>query len=175
MQLSVKKFDLACLAGLVLIAFLGVMYTLRTASASRTRTARLNQAYQEQVARLQEAQSVRDNLNRILKSNEQALTVLQERIPDSRGIGEFLARLDKLTATHKVGIDEITPATPTTESLFTKTPLSFSCRGAFAHLHAVLYDLEHLDQLVQVDRITIERDSLSQDCKMNATCSVYGL
>lgn len=173
MTFSVRQFDVACLIGLFALTLLGGAATVQTAVVKNRRVARRNAALAAQLAAAQQAESVRDRLNSIMHADEAALESLRARLPESRGIGAFLARLDAIMDRHQVDLGEVTPGRPVREELFTQTSLSFSCRGTFASLHAVLYDLEHLDQLVRVTRVSISRGSLSEDCEMSVQCRVY--
>ena len=172
--MGIRTIDVACLAGLLALALGGGLAGVRSARTKAESVDRQNKAVEVRLAELKQARSVLGVFDRALRSNQTSLEALRERLPQSRGIGDFLADMDRLMTRNKVSLSNVTPGAPVAEELCTRRPLNFSCRGTFANLHAVLYGLERMSRLVRVDQVSISRDSLSSDCEMNASCSVYG-
>jgi len=171
---SVQTLDLACVAGLVAFALVGGYVTVRSASSTAHRVEQRNQAVEARLAELKRAQAALDQLDVALRANQSALETLRKRLPESQGIGQFLAGLDAMMARNDVTLRNVTPGNPIAEELCTRTPLVLTCRGTFANLHAVLRELEQMDRLVRVDQASISGHAPASGCEMSASCSVYG-
>ena len=174
MRINIRVFDVICLAGLVALAALGSLAAGKIAIARVKSTERKNLAIKAHLEELNKAKGVLGRLNSAIQANEAALTQLRTRLPESQAMGHFLSDLDTLMERSGVDLSKVAPGSPVAETLCRRTPLSFSCRGAFPDLHTVLYGLETQERVIRVDQVSITGEGESGECSMDVTCSVYG-
>lgn len=173
MKLNAKTLDMACIAGFLVFAVGGSVLALRSARAYAGRVAHRNRSVEERIVELKKAQAVLDRLELALRSNEAALAALRRRLPDSLGVGQFLSSLHAVMTRHDVELSKVTPGDTAAHDLYRKTAMSFRCRGAFADLHAVMYELETMERLVRIEGVSIGGGAAGRSCSMDVACSVY--
>ena len=174
MQLNKRILDSLCLAGLITLILVGSVVCVKLAVVRVKSVQQKTRVIDDYVTQLKKAQTVRGRLNSAIAANEAALTQIRTRLPESESMGMFLADLDAMMDKNKVDLSKVTPGSPVSEALCRRTPLSFSCRGNFTNLHAVLYGLETQQRVVLVDKVSIVGGASPGECAMDVSCSVYG-
>jgi Tfp pilus assembly protein PilO len=174
MRSKKELLDVACLIGLIALVALGSVAAVKLAVAKTKSAAREQRAVVVRLAEINKANAVLERLNAAIGVNEAALTRLRTRLPESQALGNFLTDLDGMMDRSGVDLSKITPGVPVAETLCKRTPLRFSCHGAFPDLHAVLYGLETQERVVRIDQVTLSKGDLPGKCKMEVSCSVYG-
>jgi Tfp pilus assembly protein PilO len=123
---------------------------------------------------LRAASRVLETLDAALRSNQSAFDTLRMRLPQSPGMGDFLANLDRTARNNGLELSTVQPGSVVREEWCVRTPVSFTCRGAFANLHTFLFQLENMERLVRVEELTISGGGRSEPRMMTVSCSVYG-
>ena len=165
---------MACVGGLIVFLVSTGFVAALLGKARNERLGRERQGIKSQVGELRRAQSALDRLNAVLKENESTLEMLHRRLPESLQVGTIVADLDALARQSHVSIIKVAPGRAVPEELAVRTPVSLSCQGSFAGLHAFLYNLMHMDFVVRVERISMVKGALPDNCSMDVACSVYG-
>lgn len=174
MDIGIRTLDIACLAVFAALAVGGGFVVVKTANAKADRLDREKNAVQVQLAELGKGRVALSRLNVVLNANKAALDSMMKRLPETEQIGDFLAEFDALAAKASVGISKVAQGQSVREEICTRTPISLSCQGSFESLHALLYGLENMNRIVRVERVSINRASLAESCRMDIACSVYG-
>ena len=174
MRMDLRTLDLICLTGLVSLTLLCGIAIVKAVKGRVVLIESHNRAVEEHIVNLKKAETCLDTLDCALQLNQSALDVLRSHLPEAQDMGSFLAALDVMATRNQVVVISVMPGTLVRESLYTRTPVEIACRGSFASLHILLHELEHLDRLVRIRRLSLGRAGLSADCELNASCDVYG-
>jgi Tfp pilus assembly protein PilO len=172
-RVSIRMLDLVCLAGLLTLLAGAAAVAVPALKARADRLRREKQAVGVRFAELRRAQAVLDRLAAVLRENHAAFETMMKRLPERVEVGDIIADLDALARISRVAVARITPGQPVPDEIGTRTPITFSCLGTFAELHAFLYNLENADHLLRVERLAMTKDAASGGCSLDVSCSVY--
>ena len=163
------------LCALVLLAtVLGAVSLAVTSGMAKSRRIRRGDARVQ--AQLEELRGVQDTLSRlsaVLAENKEAFAKLQAQFSETGNIGNFMKELDSIEARRKVVLSDLRPLPAVREDLCTRIPVQCSWQGPFPKLYTVLYDLENVDRVMRIERISMARASVYEPCKMDIDCSIF--
>ena len=119
------------------------------------------------------AQTVLARLRAALTAAQEDFRELDEKVPQSGRIGAFLASIDGLMQQKRVVLVDIQPQPSIVDEFYTRTPVRMSCSGAFADIHALLYELETMPRFVRMESVVIARSPVSDQCNMQLDICLF--
>ena len=118
------------------------------------------------------AETSLQRLGLILDDARREIQALNEQIPESAEIGEFLKQVDSLMKKRKVMLINLPPLAPVEEKLYTKIPFRLMFRGSFLNSYHLLYDLETMKRTLVIEKVNITKSNASQECRVDLTASI---
>ena len=168
-----KKLDLACLAFVVIVSILSGYWTMSRGARQQKLIQQKNDLFSKSSQDLSLADKNLDQLKKSLAATQKELKDLNERIPDSAKIGEFLTQLDFLIKERKIGLINLQPLPTVKEKLFTRIPVRLMITGPFLNIYNLLQDLETMNRVLVIGRITITKPKIDQDCRVDLTANLF--
>jgi Tfp pilus assembly protein PilO len=104
---------------------------------------------------------------------KRSLTSLDSRFPDSAKIGEFVKELDVLMKEKEIAMLSVQPQPYLKEKLYTKIPIRLMFTGPFVKIFELLYDLEHMNRTVVMEKMIMSRASTAQECRVDLWASLF--
>jgi Tfp pilus assembly protein PilO len=112
-------------------------------------------------------------LNEVLDAAKRELESLNERIPDSAKIGEFVKQVDTLMKAREVGLISLEPLPAVKEKCYTKIPIRLLFQGPFVNIYGLLHDLETMNRTLVMEDIRIAQSDDTGKCQVHLTASVF--
>ena len=168
-----KTLDRICLLTVVVV-FLASGYWVVSRGARQ-----LRQVPQENdflVRSLKDLALAENNLQRLndaIVETRREIKVLNEHIPNSAKIGEFLRQLDALIKEREITLESFHPLPVVKKKLFTRIPIRLTCRGTFVNIYDLLCDLETMNRLVDVETIAIANPNGDPEDRFDMTASIF--
>lgn len=172
MTLSLKYLDRICLIVVIIITGLSFYGVVRQVAAKKDVIRQTRELFSTRNNDLTLADASFEQLETILAEQRNALEALNERVPDSAEMGEFLKQLDILIKARNIDLATLQPLSVATGPLYTRIPLQMAFRGSFDNVYNLLHDFENMNRMLAVDRMTITRGG-DGSCSVKLTASVF--
>jgi Tfp pilus assembly protein PilO len=173
MTLNIKTLDRICLVTVVVI-FLVCGYWVVSGGIRQVREIRQEKnLLSNTLKNLALAETSLQQLDAAIAETRKQMKALNARIPDSAKVGEFLKQLDALMKERKVVLESFQSLPVVKEKLFTRIPIRLTCRGSFANIYHLLHDLETMNRLADVEKITITNPDSSPACRLEMTTRIF--
>jgi len=173
MRVNRRTVDWMC-AGLVVVTVALAATTAFSVLARQRQRLQAQKALADQA--LEEcgrAQAALGRLRSALSDAQDDLREMDEKVPESGRIGTFLARIDALMKQKHVVLVDLQPQASLAGEFYAKTPVRMSCSGAFAELHALLYELETMPRFVRMESVVMTRNPAAERCNMQLEISLF--
>ena len=139
MSLSVRTLDRICLI-LIVIATIICGYAVVSWGFKQQKLIRQENAIlSKKIEDLNLAETNLQRLRSILDSTQNELKILNERIPDSTKIGEFLKQVNALMERKEVVLISIHPQAIIEEKNCNRIPVRLIFEGSFAKVYQILH------------------------------------
>ena len=114
-----------------------------------------------------------ERLSGILDNTRQELNLLNERVPESAKLGDFLNQLDTLLKNTKISLVSLQPQATVNEKHYKKIPVRLLLNGQFPDIHRFLYDLELIRRVLVTEKIVITKTNTPNECQVDLTISIF--
>jgi Tfp pilus assembly protein PilO len=132
-----------------------------------------NELLSKRTKELAKAENSVQRLNVLLESTQTELKILNESIPDSARMGEFLKQLDALMTARRVELVSVQPLPTEEERLYTSIPLRLVFKGSFLNIYCLLHDFETMSRTMVMKKLSIQRKIYARECQVDLTASVF--
>jgi Tfp pilus assembly protein PilO len=173
MSLGIKTLDRMCLIIVVIVSVLCGYFLLSHGLKVHKQIRQENELLSKGLNDLKLSEANLERLNAVLDETRNELKALNERIPDSSRIGEFLQQLDFLMRKRKISLINLQPFPVVKEKLYSEIPIRVLCEGSFISIYQLLHDLETMGRTMVVDKFMISRTESAQECTVDFTASVF--
>ncbi|MBW2144724.1 MAG: type 4a pilus biogenesis protein PilO [Deltaproteobacteria bacterium] len=173
MPLSIKNLDRTCLAIVVTVSvicgYLAVSHIISQSKQIRQENELLSQRLKD----LSLADTNLQRLKEVLDATKRELASLNEQIPETAKMGEFLKKVDSLMKEREVALVTLEPLSTVEERLYTKNPVRLIFEGSFVKVYQALHDLETMNRKVVMEKITIAKANKDQQCRVDLMASIF--
>jgi Tfp pilus assembly protein PilO len=173
MSLSVKTLDRICLTiivlAIVICGYAVVSWGFKQQKLIRQENAILSKKIED----LNLAETNLQRLRSVLDSTQNELKMLNERIPDSTQIGEFLKQVNALMERKEVDLISIHPETILEEKRCNRIPVRLIFEGSFIKVYQILHELETMNRTVVMEKMQITKSAASKLCHVDLTANIF--
>jgi Tfp pilus assembly protein PilO len=173
MTLSIKNLDRTCLAIFVTISFICGYLAVSHVISQRRLIRQENDLLSQRLGDLNLADTNLQHLKEVLDGTKKELESLNEQIPKTAQMGEFLQRIDSLMKEREVALVNLEPLSAVKERLYTKNPIRLIFEGPFIKVYQAILDLETMHRKVVIEKITIAKASNDQECRVDLIASIF--
>ena len=171
--MNLKKLDLMCIVLIVIVLSISGYWTMSRVVRQKKLIELEDDLLLKRSQDLSLAETNLQRLKNALAATKKELNVLNDRIPDSAKIGEFLKQFDSLIKERNIGLINLQPLPSAKEKLFTKIPIRMMIKGSFLNIYRLLHDLETMTRVVVIERMTISKPGIVQDCQVDVTANLF--
>jgi Tfp pilus assembly protein PilO len=173
MDPRIRTLDRLCIVAIVVVS-VGLGYVLLSRAIKEHRQIRQeNELLSKRTQDLAKAENNVQRLNVLLESTQTELRILNESIPDSAKMGEFLKQLDSLMSERRVELVSVQPLPTEEERLYTSIPLQLAFKGSFLNIYGLLHDFETMNRTMVMKKMSIQRKGNDPECRVDLTASVF--
>ena len=173
MDLSIKTLDRICLVIVVLVPLICGYWVVSQGVKQRRQIRQEKALLSGSLKDLALAETNLQRLDAAIAAARKEIRVLNDSIPDSAKIGEFLKQLDAMVKKREIVLESFQPQPVVRDKLYAKIPLRLMYRGSFVNLYHLLYDLETMSRMVEAEKIVISKSKTSEECRLDLTASVF--
>lgn len=173
MTLSIKTGNRICLVVVIIVSLVCGYWVMNRVVQQQREIRQENDLFSKRLKDLNVAESNLDGLKAGLDAARAELETLNKRIPESANIGEVLKQVDFLMRDRKIGLISMEPLSTVKEKLYTKIPIRLMFKGAFVNIYHLLHDLETMNRMLVMEKMTITRADLTQKCRVELTAHVF--
>ena len=173
MTLSMKQLDLICLVIVVIVSVVCGYLVTSSWTKQKKKIRQENETISRKLNDLNKAETNLEYLNRVLNDTKKELASLNEKIPESAAIGLFLKELDALMKEREIALISVQPQSGVKEKLYTRIPIRLMFNGSFGKVYHLLYDLENMGRIVVMNKMTVAKSSMAQECRVDLTASIF--
>ena len=118
-------------------------------------------------------ESIYNLLVELSEDIENELMILNERIPDSTQIGEFLKQVNTLMERKEVDLISIHPEAIVEEKKCNRIPVRLIFQGSFVKVYQILHELETMNRTVVMEKMQITKSVGSKHCHVDLTANIF--
>jgi Tfp pilus assembly protein PilO len=127
----------------------------------------------EKLKQINMAEANLGDLKAFLEKAGAELAYLNQRVPEPGKIGLLLQQIDALMQQHKINMVSIAPMAVVEENMYTRNPIRFVFEGRFPDIYYLLSDIQQMNRMVVMDRISITKASPTKVCRVDMVTSVF--
>lgn len=173
MSLSVKTLDRICLTVVVLATVVCGYVVVSWGFKQQKIIQQENAILSKKLKDLNLAETNLQRLRIILDSTQKELKILNERIPDSTKIGEFLKQVDALMEEKDVDLISIHPQAILEEKNCNRIPIRLIFEGSFAKVYQILHELETMNRTVVMEKMQIAKSANTKVGRVDLTANIF--
>ncbi|MCK4389745.1 MAG: type 4a pilus biogenesis protein PilO [Desulfobacterales bacterium] len=173
MTFSIKTLDRLCLVAVVLIFLICGYWVVNRGIRQLRQTRQENDFLSKNLKNLALVETNLQRVNAAISETRKQMKILNERIPDSAKIGDFLKQLDALMKKREIVLESFQPLAVVEKKLFTRLPIRLILKGSFVNIYHFLHDLETMNRLVNAEQITITSLDPLNECRFDVTTSIF--
>jgi len=173
MDPRIRTLDRVCIVTILVISVACGYLLLSRAITEHRQVRQENELLSKRTQDLAKAENNVQRLNVLLESTQTELRVLNQSIPDSARMGEFLKQLDSLMTERRVALVSVQPLPTEEERLYTSIPLHLEFKGSFLNIYRLLNDFETMSRTMVMNKMSIKRERTDPECKVVLTASVF--
>jgi Tfp pilus assembly protein PilO len=173
MSLSVKTLDRICLTTVVFAAVIGGCAVVSWGFKQQKLIRQENAILSKKLENLNLAETNLQRFKSILDSTQNELKILNERIPDSSQIGEFLKQVNALMERKEVDLIGIHPQAIVEEKNCNRIPIRLIFKGTFVKVYQILHELETMHRTVVMEKMQITKSTESKHCHVDLTANIF--
>ena len=170
---SIKYLDRICLAIIVLVVIAGGFGAFRLSSNQRDQIRHENDLLSRSLGNLKLASTNLEHLQGVLDDTRQELNLLNERVPESAKLGDFLNQIDILLKNKKISLVSLHPQAAVNEKHYKKIPVQLILNGLFPDIYRFLHDLELIRRVLVAEKIVITKTNISNKCQVDLTINIF--
>ena len=173
MNLGMKHLDRVCIAIIIMVTVLCGYLAIHSGVKKKRIIQEQNDRVSRRLKDLNMAEANLKQLNAVLHSTKEELASLNRKIPESAAIGLFLKEIDLLIKQRDITLIRLQPLPDMKEDLFTRIPVQFKFKGPFVKIYQFLRDLETMSRTVVIEKMTVRKSRLEQDCDVDLTADIF--
>ncbi|MBW1895797.1 MAG: type 4a pilus biogenesis protein PilO [Deltaproteobacteria bacterium] len=173
MHLEIKTLDRICLITVVVVFFLSGSLVVSRGMRQLRELRQQNEFLSGGLKDLALAETNLQRVNAAIAETRQQMKALNERIPDSTEVGEFLKQLNILMTERRVVLESFKPLPIVEEKRFTRIPIRLVSTGTFTNIYKLLCDLETMNRFVDVGKAKIAKLDNGPGCQLDITTSIF--
>ena len=173
MALKLHTLDRICLALIILISLACGCWTVNWTLKQHRLSRQENDLLAKKLKDLNLAETNLQHFKKVLDTAQKELNILNERIPESAKIGEFLKHVNLLVKERNINLISLHPQPVVEEKHCNRIPIRLVVEGSFGSVHQLLYDLETMNRMVVMETMQMTRSNEAQTCRVNMTASVF--
>ena len=173
MEFSVRTLDRICFIVVLAVTLVYGCASLNRAFKHRRQIKQESELLSRRTEDLALAETSLQRLNWLLESTRTEVKALNESIPDSAEMGQFLKQLHGYMKGRGLVLVSLQPLEPVKERLYTRIPLRLVFKGGFSDVYRLLYDLETMSRTLVMERMLITRSIVDHPCQVELTASVF--
>jgi Tfp pilus assembly protein PilO len=162
MALKIHTLDRVCLALIITVPLAFGYWTVNWTFKQHRLLRQENDLLAKKLKDLNLAETNLQHLKKVLDTARKELNILNERIPESAKIGEFLKHVNLLVKERNVNLISLHPQ-----------PIRLVFEGPFGNVYQLLYDLETMNRMVVMETMQMTKSNQAQTCRVNMTASVF--
>jgi len=171
--ISIKKLDRICLGLVIIIPILIGYGVLQMGIKQQMAIREGKNLLLRQMNDLKMAEGNMQQLKAGLDATRVNLQGLNERIPEKSEMGTLLKELDGLIRKRGIVLVTVQPQAPVKEKLYTKIPVRLVFQGSFFNIYRLFQDLESMQRLMVMEKVTIGTTDLMRDCQVDMTALIF--
>jgi Tfp pilus assembly protein PilO len=173
MTLSIKKLDRMCLIVVVIVSVICGSWVVSRGVKQQRQIRQENDLLSKRLNDLNLADTNLQRLKTALDATRKELQALNERIPDSANIGEFLKQIDSLMKERRIVLIGLWPLPTVKERLYIRIPVRLMFKGSFINVYHLLHDIETMNRTLVMEKILITKSDIAQECQVNLVANVF--
>ncbi len=173
MALGIKKLDRMCLIVVVIVSVICGSWVVSRGIKQQRQIRQENNLLSKRLNDLNLAETNLQRLKTVLDATRKELQALNERIPDSANIGEFLKQIDSLMKERRIVLIGLWPLPTVKERLYTRIPIRLTFKGSFINVYHLLHDLETMNRTLVMEKILITKSDIAQECQVDLVANVF--
>lgn len=173
MALKVHTLDRICFALIILISLACGCWTVNWTLKQHRLSRQENDLLAKKLKDLNLAETNLQHFKKVLDTAQKELNILNERIPESAKIGEFLKHVNLLVKERNVNLISLHPQPVVEEKHCNRIPIRLMFEGPFGSVYQLLYNLETMNRMVVMETMQMTRSNQGQMCRVKMTASVF--
>jgi len=173
MNVKISTLDRICLAVVLSLSLAGGFWAVSLSIEHQEKIRQENNLLSERLKDLNSAETNLQQLRAALDTTRRELGYLNERIPETPNMGEFLKNVDSLIRQRKIGLLNLQPQPVVQEEFYARIPIHLRLLGSFVNIYQLLCDLETMNRMVVLEKITITKIRQAQECQVDLTACVF--
>jgi len=173
MGLSIKNLDRICLVIVIMVTIICGYLATGSTLKQRKIIRQENEMLAKKSADLNVTETNLQHLKTVLNATRTRLKTLNERIPESAKIGNFLKQIDLLIIKRKIDLIRLEPLATVEERLYTKIPVRMVLKGDFINVYRLLCDLETMNRMLIMEKIGVAKSGKKAECRVELKASVF--
>jgi len=173
MAFTLRNLDRICLAAVILVSllcgYLVANHWFEKHKKTRQENNLISKTYQDLTLAEESLKRIRTSLD----MTRAGFRELNERIPESAEIGEFLKKLDALVKGREITLISVLPLPNVEEALYTRIPIRLIFKGSFGNVYRLLSDVETMNRAVLMEKLVINGSGQTRECRVDLTGSVF--
>ena len=173
MAFGIKTVDRICLAVVIIVSLACGYWALSWGIKQQRLIQQENELLSRKLKDLNLAETNLQRLKTVLDSTRKELKLLNERIPDSAKIGEFLKQVDALMKERAIDLVRLKPQTIVEEKNCNRIPVRLIFKGTFINVYGLVHDLETMNRTVVMEKMKISKPYNARVCHVDLTANVF--
>lgn len=112
-------------------------------------------------------------LKTLLKTTKAKVSQINERVPAQGKIGRLLTAIDSVVSRRGGALVRIQPLPTVQGRIYMETPIQLVCSGSFKDLFHLVHDLEKMNRVMVMEKLTITQVAASNRCKAELIVRVF--
>ena len=173
MPLDLRRLDQICIVVVVIVTLSCAYWVVSFGIKARKQIRQEKEVLSKTLKDLNLAETNLQQLKGVLNTTRKELTELNERIPEAGKFGQFLQQVDGLMKRRNIELISLQPLPTLREKRHTKIPVQLKFRGAFLDIYHLFRDLEAMNRLVVMEKVTISKTKMEEPCLVDLTASAF--
>ena len=173
LDINIKTLDRICLGAVIVIFLLSGYWVVSRGMRQLRDLGQQNSLLSGSLKDLALAEANLQRLNAAIAETRQQIKKLNERIPDSAEVGEFLKQLNTLMTQRAIVMESFKPLPIVEEERFTRIPIRLISKGTFVDIYQLICDLETMSRFADVEKTVIENIDGGSECRLDLTTSIF--
>jgi len=173
MAFKIKTLDRVCLTLIVTGSIALGYWTLNWTFTQHRLLNQENELLAKNLKNLGLAETNLLQFKAVLGAVRQELNFLNQQIPESAKIGEFLKSVNLLVKERKVDLVSLSPQPVVAEKHCNRIPIRLIFEGPFTNVYRVVNDLETMNRRVVIEKMRISKPNKAESCRVDLTANVF--
>jgi Tfp pilus assembly protein PilO len=173
MNIDLRTLDRICLGAVIVIFLLSGYWVVSRGARQLRKLGQENKLVSGSLKDLALTETKVQRLNAAVSETKQQIKMLNERIPDSAEVGEFLKQLNSLITERAIVLESFQPLPIEEEKSFTRIPIRLICKGTFVNVYQLLCDLESMSRFADVEKAVLTSIDGGSECRFDLTTNIF--